>query len=110
MRVQEKVEPLTRERWKDLVSLFGEKGAYGGCWCMWWRQAASEHERRAGEDNREALKALVNDGKIPGLLAYLDERPVGWCSVAPREELGRLLRSPVLKPVDERPAALRAAT
>jgi hypothetical protein len=28
------VYPLTAERWGDLETLFGEHGAYGGCWCM----------------------------------------------------------------------------
>ena len=28
---------LTPDRWPDFEKLFGEKGAYGGCWCMWWR-------------------------------------------------------------------------
>ena len=31
------VYPLTPERWADLEELFGENGACGGCWCMWWR-------------------------------------------------------------------------
>ncbi|MEA3454319.1 MAG: hypothetical protein U9R12_05240, partial [Candidatus Caldatribacteriota bacterium] len=29
--------PLTTERWKDLEALFGERGAYDGCLCMWCR-------------------------------------------------------------------------
>jgi hypothetical protein len=29
--------PATAERWQDLETLFGERGAYGNCWCMWWR-------------------------------------------------------------------------
>jgi GNAT superfamily N-acetyltransferase len=36
-------------------------------------------------------------------LAYLDERPIGWCSVAPREEFQVLDRSPTLKRVDDEP-------
>ena len=30
--------PLTIERWGDFEKLFGPRGAYGGCWCMWWRK------------------------------------------------------------------------
>ena len=30
--------------------------------------------------------------------------PVGWVSLGPRAEFARLQRSPVMKPVDERPA------
>ena len=70
---------------------------------MWWRQTNSEFDRRLGPGNRRALKGLVDRGRIPGLLAYLDGRPVGWVSVAPREEFGRVERSRQLRPVDDKP-------
>src|SRR3989337_32897 len=92
--------PLTAERWPDLEALFGERGAVGGCWCMWWRQTAAEFAAQAGEANRHALKALAEGDTAPGILAYVDDRPVGWCSVAPRSEFGRINRSPVLRAVD----------
>ncbi|MDP8929111.1 MAG: GNAT family N-acetyltransferase [Actinomycetota bacterium] len=97
------IRPLTPERWDDLVTLFGPRGAVAGCWCMWWRQTAREFEQNAGEANREALRALVDSGRVPGLLAYHDGRAVGWVSVAPRGEFGRLERSPTLGRVDETP-------
>src|SRR5918996_3468659 len=49
------------------------------------------------------MRSIVAEGGVPGLLAYRDGRPVGWVSVAPREEFGRLQRSPKLKAVDDRP-------
>ena len=52
---------------------------------------------------RAGLKALVDAGRSPGLVAYRDEQPVGWVSLAPREEFARLERSPVMKPVDDKP-------
>jgi len=52
---------------------------------------------------RAGLKALVDTGKAPGLIAYRDGVPVGWVSLAPREEFARLERSPVMKPVDDKP-------
>ncbi len=97
------IRPLTPERWDDLVVLFGPRGAVAGCWCMWWRQTAREFEQNAGEANREALRAQVEAGRVPGLLACRGGRAVGWVSVAPREEFGRLERSPTLGRVDEAP-------
>ncbi|HXH21646.1 MAG TPA: GNAT family N-acetyltransferase [Dehalococcoidia bacterium] len=97
------VLPLTPERWPDLEALFGPRGAVGGCWCMWWRVPASAWESGKGEPNRKALRAIVDDGQSPGLLAYLKGKPVGWCSVAPRQDFTRLQRSRVLKPVDDTP-------
>lgn len=95
--------PLTPKHWTDFEALFGPKGACGGCWCMWWRLANKDFEARKGEGNRQAMKALVETGTVPGILAYLDGTPVGWCSMAPREVFPRLGRSRILKPVDDQP-------
>jgi ribosomal protein S18 acetylase RimI-like enzyme len=103
-----KVRPVTPARWNDLVSLFGwDRGAYSGCWCMWFRVTQQEFSRGAprggAPGNRAAMKRLVSTGGVPGLLAYLDGRPVGWVSVAPRAQFGRIERSPVTKPLDDEP-------
>ncbi len=95
--------PLTPERWSDLEKLFGKHGASGGCWCMWWRLKRSEFEKQKGEENRKALKTIVDSGEIPGILAYANGEVVGWCSVAPRESYPTLERSRVLKRVDDKP-------
>jgi len=97
------VHPLTPKRWPDFENLFGAHGAYGGCWCMWWRSTRREFEERKGEGNRKALKAVVDSGNVPGILAFLGKEPVGWCSVAPRHEFSSLERSPVLKRLDDQP-------
>ena len=96
------IRPATPERWPDVRSLFGRSGACGGCWCMWWRQSHSEFEMRKGDRNRDSMRRIVKSGAVPGLVAYVDDEPVGWCSVAPRGEFPRLERSRILKPVDDR--------
>jgi GNAT superfamily N-acetyltransferase len=95
--------PLTPDRWPDLEKLFGPRGAQAGCWCMWWRQTASEFAAGKGDRNREALRTIVASGEPPGLLAYVGGEPVGWCAVAPRDRYVRLARSRTLKPIDEQP-------
>ena len=95
--------PLIVDRWSDFERLFGERGACGGCWCMWWRLSHSEYERQKGDGNRSAMRTVVDSGEVPGILAYIQGEPVGWCSVAPRERFSRLTRSRVLKPIDEKP-------
>jgi GNAT superfamily N-acetyltransferase len=93
--------PVTPPRWGDLETLFGEHGAYSGCWCMWWRLTAAQFSSQVGPKNKAALKAIVDSGEVPGILAYMDGRPAGWCSVGPRERFGRIERSPVLKRADD---------
>ncbi len=95
--------PVSRESWKDLEGLFGERGACGGCWCMVWRLSRQEFEAGKGTPNRRRLKELVDGGAMPGILGYIGEQPVAWCAVAPRTDYGFLGRSRVLAPVDEEP-------
>jgi GNAT superfamily N-acetyltransferase len=95
--------PLTPDRWRDFETLFGERGACGGCWCMWPRLARSQYEMQKGARNKLAMKKLVDGGHTPGIIAYQNGQPIGWCSVAPRQDFLRLERSRILKPVDEQP-------
>jgi ribosomal protein S18 acetylase RimI-like enzyme len=99
------IYPVTPARWADLVDLFERKGPRGGqrntpaygCWCMWWRDRSVPH----GEPKKRTLESIVRAGREPGLLAYEDASPVGWVSVAQRDEYGVLLRSPQYRPRDE---------
>jgi GNAT superfamily N-acetyltransferase len=95
------IQPVTPERWKDLEQLFGPRGAMGGCWCMWWRIKRKDFEQQQGDGNHAAMRAVVDSGKVPGILAYSNGEAVAWCSVAPREDFPVLDRSPVLKRVDD---------
>lgn len=99
------VKPLTAARWDDLVELFGpDRGAAGGCWCMFWRQPKAEWRARTSESNRRKLRRRVKPrGAPPGLIAYREGKPVGWTSVAPRDEFPRLNSSQYLFPVDAKP-------
>lgn len=97
------IHPLTSARWSDFETLFGERGACGGCWCMWWRLKRSEFERRKGQANKKIMRRMVSSGGIPGILAYAAREPVGWCAVAPREEYAVLERSRVLRRIDAEP-------
>jgi GNAT superfamily N-acetyltransferase len=96
-------KPVTISEWPDMQRLFGPNGADGGCWCMWWRIKRSEFDHNHGEPNRRAMEAIIRSGEVPGLLAYLDTEPIGWCSVASREAFPVLDRSQVLKRVDDQP-------
>jgi len=95
--------PVTPSRWKDLDTLFGKHGACAGCWCMWWRLPHSEFNAKRGAGTKRALKKLVVDGKIPGMLAYVDGVPAAWCSIAPRRQFTALANSRVMAPVDDAP-------
>ena len=98
-----KFYPLTPSRWKDFEELFGDRGACGGCWCMWWKLKRSQFEKQKGKKNKLAMKKMVNSGKVPGILAYVENKPIAWCSVGPRESYPALERSRLLKRIVEDP-------
>ena len=97
-----RIQPLTSDHWKDFEKLFGDNGACGGCWCMWWRLKRSQYEKQKGEGNKKAIKKIVNAETIPGILAYHDGKPIGWCAIEPRESYALLENSRVLKRIDKK--------
>lgn len=96
--------PATPARWRDLERLFGPRGACAGCWCMWARLPRAEFQAGVGAKNKRALRRIVAAGEPPGILAYVNGEPAGWCGLGPRADFRRLEKSKVLAPVDDRPA------
>jgi GNAT superfamily N-acetyltransferase len=96
------VIPATADRWNDIRELFEGHGKLG-CWCQYWRQSSSNY-RRSGPGSGEAnLESQVVDGPPPGMLAYLDEKLVGWLGFWPRSRLERLVRSRTIPKMDDVP-------
>jgi GNAT superfamily N-acetyltransferase len=96
--------PLTLEKWKDFENLFGEKGACAGCWCMFWFMGKKEYdEKRKDGRTKKEMKKLVKDKIEPGIIAYDDDKPVGWIAIQPREKYFRLANSKILQPIDDNP-------
>jgi GNAT superfamily N-acetyltransferase len=95
------VHDCTPDRWPDVVAVFEGPGDPGRCWCQWFYRGARV-DRASADGNRAALREQVRQ-RVPGVLAYLDGVPSGWCAVAPRPTYTRLARSRVLAgtPADE---------
>ena len=96
------VHPVTPDLWLALEDLFGETGAVGGCWCMYWRIGRAYRENPRS-DNKAAFREIVRRGPPPGLLAFDGNRAVGWCQLTPRVALPWLDRAWRLKRVDDLP-------
>jgi GNAT superfamily N-acetyltransferase len=94
---------LTAETWNDFEALFGAKGACGGCWCQWWKVKRSEWDQHKGEVNRQSMKSYIEQGQVPGILAYSGQEPVAWCAVEPKDQFPVLKRSRTLKNIDDQP-------
>jgi predicted GNAT family acetyltransferase len=94
------IEPSTPDRWEDVVSVFGIRGDPSRCWCAYLRHSGVSYQAPARAGNKAELRAVVESGQVPGLLAYSGDGPVGWVSAAPRSMFAeRLARSAALRPV-----------
>lgn len=93
---QVRVRPATAERWPDVVTVMGTRGDPAGCWCQYYRLRGRDWAGASVPQLRAALREQVSSGPVPpGVLAYRDGEPVGWCAVGPKEDYPRLLASPV---------------
>jgi len=89
---------LTPALWLALETLFGSNGACGGCWCQAWRIEKGEcWGDIKGPIARERLCEGVLNGSVHGILAFIQEQPVGWCTFGPRDSFPRLNRARTLK-------------
>lgn len=95
-------EPLNKANWGKFEKLFGERGACGNCWCMYYRTTPAEFKEGKSEGgNRQAMKALVWENRPTGILAFYQDLPIGWCAFAPRNDFSKLARSRIHKPIDK---------
>lgn len=94
-------EPLQKNNWSKFVQLFGNKGACGNCWCMYFRLKKSDFEEgKADEGNKTAMKKIVWGNNPTGLLAIHEDQAIAWCAFAPREDFIKLENSRVHKRID----------
>jgi GNAT superfamily N-acetyltransferase len=85
-----KTKPVDKNSWKDFETLFKSKGAPNYCWCMAWRMTKDELKQNNSVSRKKFIKRRVWSKTPIGLLAYIDDEPIAWCSIAPRETYQRL--------------------
>ena len=57
---------------------------------MAWRLTKEELKNNNSASRKEFIKQRVWNGTPIGLLAYKEDEPIAWCSIAPRETYQRL--------------------
>jgi len=81
------IAPLIPERWADFEDLFGKQGACYGCWCTHFRLAPSVRRANDKQRNKDHIRARIEAGPPPGLLAFEDGKAVGWMQIGPRADV-----------------------
>jgi GNAT superfamily N-acetyltransferase len=85
------------DRFDDFATVVGPRTGIRGCWCMAYRNSGLGMPERI-----DYMRAECSAEPGPGVLAYVDREPAGWCSIAPRSTYRRLTRSRTIPQVDER--------
>jgi GNAT superfamily N-acetyltransferase len=97
-------EPVTKDNWDKFVALFGNHGACGNCWCMFYRLKPADFKTGKSNDiNKNRMKALIWEEKPVGILAIYKGQAIAWCAFAPREDYLKLENSRVHKRIDNKP-------
>lgn len=93
-----RVVPASKVSADELQRVFGERGDAHGCQCQWFKLAPKETLNGLGVDElRERLVEQARCGHprartSSGLVAWVDDEPVGWVAVEPRTAYRGLVR------------------
>ncbi len=89
------IQVVTSDLIKDLSRLFSSEPVVDSCWCMWFiTPIKTYHTAGSGGNCASFCEMVARDNLPPGLLAYHNEEPVGWCAVGPRTRYVRALKTP----------------
>lgn len=81
------ISPLTPELWPHFEDLFGKQGACYGCWCTYFRLPPAARRENNRERNKDHIRARIEAGPPPGLLAFDDGKAVGWMQIGSRADV-----------------------
>ena len=81
------IAPVTGGLWPDFEDLFGKQGACYGCWCTHFRLPPAVRRENDRERNKDHIKARIEAGPPPGLLAFEDGKAIGWMQIGPRADV-----------------------
>jgi GNAT superfamily N-acetyltransferase len=95
--------PLTPDRFDDFADVVNPNRRATHCWCLSHRLRAKDIEELGKGDREQAMRRLCERKNPPGVVTYLNGTPVGWCNIGPRADIPRLVRSTLIRPVDDIP-------
>ncbi len=82
--------PVIPSNWSDLERLFEGRGGPRFCWCMVNRHMTPPYGKSGTAAKKAGMSRYVEEGTPVGILAYIDDEPVAWCSVAPLDSYRNL--------------------
>ena len=96
------VHPATNDRFQDIAAVLG-CAPTAPCCCQYWRMSSGDYARSSLDSRLAALEAQTHETPPPGMLAYVDGEPAGWCGFGLRQNMERLVRSRTIPALDDLP-------
>ncbi|WP_091037290.1 GNAT family N-acetyltransferase [Microbacterium oxydans] len=79
------VRPATE--FDDVAALVGPKKPTSNvCFCLSYRIGSKENVALRGSQRADRVRDLCHQDPPPGVIAYLDDEPVGWAALHPRRD------------------------
>lgn len=79
------VRPATE--FDDVATLVGPKKPTSNvCFCLSYRIGSKENVALRGSQRADRVRELCHQDPPPGVIAYLDDEPVGWAALHPRRD------------------------
>jgi GNAT superfamily N-acetyltransferase len=93
--------PANEASWEDLQAIFGTRDYAAYCQCqrfkvVGWMPRDTTYEQRVAMLRAQTACGNPNAADTSGLVAYVDDEPVGWVAVEPRTAYPKLRTSRVL--------------
>lgn len=91
------IVPANEASWDDLQTVFGTRGYAASCQCQYFKIFDKDWRSVPVAERAERLRQQTGCGdpdapSTSGLIAYLEDEPVGWSAVEPRIAYPRLAR------------------
>ncbi len=92
-----RIVPANEVTFEDVQQAFGDRGPAARCQCQRYRLRPRESfGKQPVEERQHRLREQAGFGEpgaaTCGLVAWLEDEPVGWCAVGPRNDLDGLRR------------------
>ena len=85
----------------DVATLVGPKKPTSNvCFCLSYRIGSKENLSLKGPARAERVRELCHQDPPPGVIAYLDNEPVGWAALHPRSDTS-FARNRLIPAVDD---------
>ncbi|WP_136054454.1 GNAT family N-acetyltransferase [Microbacterium sp. K24] len=96
-------EVATTARWDDVQHALTGGGDGASCQCIWPMLSNKDWNETTTPQRTEMLRAEIDEGPPPGIVAYVDGEAAGWIRIGPRSKQARIPRTRIIAAASPEP-------